>query len=138
MTRPRPEHGHGSNGDSLELDPRYNSLDPCQTYTGVVPLEGHWQRQHASRASDSKRERRVMHVIAGLLCACAIAAAIAVLTSASGSRPSGCIDVPFASTTGAAVMHACGDEAARLCRSKVPIAREPANLRRHCHHAGLD
>jgi hypothetical protein len=103
-----------------------------------VPLEGHWQRQHASRASDSTRERRVMRVIAGLLCGCVIAVAIAVLTSASGAGAPGCIDVPFASTTGAAVMHACGDEAARLCRSKATIARDPANLRRHCHHAGLD
>jgi hypothetical protein len=100
-----------------------------------VPLEGHWQRQHAS---DSTRERRVMLVIATLLCACAIGIGTAVLTSASGSSAPGCINVTFASTTGAAVMHACGGRAARLCRGAIPVARKIADLRRQCRDAGLD
>jgi hypothetical protein len=45
---------------------------------------------------------------------------------------------PFASTTGAAVMHACGDEAGRLCRGEIPVARDIADLPRHCRDAGLD
>jgi hypothetical protein len=103
-----------------------------------VPLEGHWQRQHASRASDSRRERRVMLVIASLLCACAIGVGAAVLISASGARDPGCVKLTFASTTGAAVMHACGDRAAGLCRGEVPVAREIADLRRQCRDAGID
>lgn len=102
-----------------------------------MPLEGHWQRQHATRASDSRRERRVTLLVAGALAACALAAGVAVVTTGSGARTPGCIDVTFASTTGGAVMHACGAAAVRICRGETPLAaRITSEVRRRCREVG--
>jgi hypothetical protein len=103
-----------------------------------VPLEGHWQRQHASRDQDSPRERRVLLVITGVLCSCALAVGIAILALGSGSKAPGCIDLSFASTMGAAGIHVCGDRAARVCDGRSPVAyAELGDLRRRCREAGF-
>ncbi|MEA2219338.1 MAG: hypothetical protein QOJ35_1964 [Solirubrobacteraceae bacterium] len=79
-----------------------------------------------------------MLAVAGALAACAIAAGVAVVTTGSGARTRGCIDVTFASTTGGAVMHACGAAAARLCRGEtVPAGSVTPDVRRRCREAGL-
>jgi hypothetical protein len=103
-----------------------------------VPLEGHWERQHSSRASDTARERRVMLAVAMVLLAIVIAVGVASLTSRAQRSASGCIDMTIASTTGGATLHACGLQAARVCRGEVPVPRASAGeLRRRCREAGL-
>jgi hypothetical protein len=103
-----------------------------------VPLEGHWERQHCSRASDTVRERRVMLAVAAVLLAVAIAVGVASLTSRSQPSVPGCIDMTVASTTGGAMLHACGLEAAHLCRGELQVPGAVAGeLRRRCRDAGL-
>jgi hypothetical protein len=103
-----------------------------------VPLEGHWERQHRSRASDTPRERGVIVAVAALLVAVVVAVGVASLTSGSQQSARDCIDLTVASTTGGAMMHACGLKAAHLCRGEVKVPRDiAAELRRRCRNAGL-
>jgi hypothetical protein len=53
---------------------------------------------------------------------------------ASKAQP-GCIDVTFASTTGAAHLRACGARARDICASPQPYSGIGESLRRACEHA---
>jgi hypothetical protein len=82
--------------------------------------------------------RREKTAVAALL-ACVVLALVGLgiyaLTSGAGPRKD-CIDVTFASTVGAATIHACGARAKRICGS----AEFPAitqDLRSACGRAGL-
>ena len=65
---------------------------------------------------------------------------VAVLASTSGtSRGAGCIEVTFASTLGAAVIHPCGARARELCANPAenPAAAAHDALLDACRQAGL-
>jgi hypothetical protein len=67
-------------------------------------------------------------------------ATVAVIASTSGpSRRAGCIEVTFASTLGAAVIHPCGAVARRLCAnpSENPAVAAHGALREACKRANL-
>jgi hypothetical protein len=67
-------------------------------------------------------------------------ATVAVIASTSGpSRRVGCIEVTFASTLGAAVIHPCGPVARRLCAnpSENPAVAAHGALREACKQANL-
>ena len=83
-----------------------------------MPLEGHWQRQHTPLSRVSRRELRVLFVVAAVL---ALAAAVVLFTAlhhATHRAAAGCVEVTAASTAGGATLHACGPDAARWCRSQ--------------------
>jgi hypothetical protein len=85
------------------------------------------------------RVGRVAVIAAGALLLAALAA-VAVLASMSGSgRRAGCIEVTFASTLGAAVIHPCGAKARELCANPAenPPAAAHEALREACRQAGL-
>jgi hypothetical protein len=67
-------------------------------------------------------------------------ATVAVLASTSGpGHRAGCIEVTFASTLGAAVIHPCGARAVALCANPTdnPAAAAHGALRAACRQAGL-
>ncbi len=67
-------------------------------------------------------------------------ATVAVIASTSGSgRRAGCIEVTFASSLGAAVIHPCGARARALCADPAenPAAAAHYALREACRQAGL-
>jgi hypothetical protein len=82
-----------------------------------MPLQGQWERQQAPLFSGSRRERRTLAVVAGLLALGVAAVLYFTLLGSSGAR-AGCVDVTVPSTMGAGTMHACGDAARHLCRSQ--------------------
>jgi hypothetical protein len=67
-------------------------------------------------------------------------ATVAVIASTSGSsRRAGCIEVTFASTLGAAVIHPCGAKARTLCANPAenPAVAAHDALREACRRASL-
>lgn len=66
-------------------------------------------------------------------------AAVLVLLLASSTPPAGCIEVPFPSTLGASVAHACGARARSICASPAqsPALVAHGALRQACRQAGL-
>jgi hypothetical protein len=85
------------------------------------------------------RAGRVAVIAAGALLLAALAT-VAVIASTSGSgRRAGCIEVTFASTLGAAVIHPCGARARALCANPAdnPAAAAHGALREACRQAGL-
>jgi hypothetical protein len=101
-----------------------------------VPLQGHWQRQQASLRGATRRERRVLALVAAALVV--VCAAVAWIALASDARtPAGCVNLTAASTTGGARLHACGAEAARWCRTDAGGRdRVAAALVAACRRAG--
>jgi hypothetical protein len=103
-----------------------------------MPLEGHWQRQHASLRSATRRERRVMLIVLGILATAAIAVVVTASWGGAGASTSGCVDVTVPSTTGGASIHACGAQARRFCASADPIPADVVgDVRAACRKAGL-
>jgi hypothetical protein len=85
------------------------------------------------------RAGRIAVVAAGALLLAALAT-VAVIASTSGSgRRAGCIEVTFASTLGAAVIHPCGARARALCANPAdnPAAAAHGALREACRQARL-
>jgi hypothetical protein len=66
-------------------------------------------------------------------------AVVAVLASTTGSRQAGCIEVTYASSLGAALMHPCGAHAREACAQpgQYPAAAAHGALREACRQAGL-
>ncbi|HTA13716.1 MAG TPA: hypothetical protein VK781_02530 [Solirubrobacteraceae bacterium] len=66
-------------------------------------------------------------------------ATVAVIASTTGSRQPGCIEVTYASSLGAALMHPCGVHAREACArpSQYPAAAAHGALREACGRAGL-
>ena len=83
--------------------------------------------------------RRERTAIAAVL-ACVVLAVIGLgayaLTSGSPARPD-CINVTFASTLGAAQVHACGGRARTVCASPGPYTGIADSLRAACRRAGF-
>ncbi len=85
------------------------------------------------------RAGRIAVIAAGALLLAALAT-VAVIASTSGSaRRAGCIEVTFASTLGAAVIHPCGAKARALCANPAenPAAAAHEALRDACRQASL-
>jgi hypothetical protein len=85
------------------------------------------------------RVGRVAVVAAGALLVAALAT-VAVLAATNGTgRHAGCIEVTFASTLGAAVIHPCGARARELCANPAenPAAAAHDALREACRQAKL-
>lgn len=84
------------------------------------------------------RGGRVAVIAAGALLLAALVT-VAVIASTSGARRAGCIEVTFASTLGAAVIHPCGAKARTLCANPAenPAAAAHNALRDACRQAGL-
>jgi len=82
--------------------------------------------------------RREKTVIAALLACLALAAVgLGAFALTSGSRePANCVDVTFASTLGAARLHACGARARAMCASPSTSKEIAASLRGACRRAG--
>jgi hypothetical protein len=76
--------------------------------------------------------------VAAALVACALAIAIAAVTSGAQDRAPGCVTIGVASTTGGAMFRVCGTRARELCRGEAPVARDVAReLPRACRRARL-
>jgi hypothetical protein len=82
-----------------------------------------------------RRERAVVAVLLSCLLLGGLGLGVFALTSGAPAR-SDCVDVTFASTLGAAVVHECGAPARRVCASGAfhGIAQE---LRSACKRAGF-
>ena len=93
---------------------------------------------HSRRLAEPLRWGRREKAAVGAVLAC-VALALAVLgvyALTSGSRArSDCVDVTFASTVGAATLHACGSQARRVCASGGRGIE--AELRSACRRAGF-
>lgn len=98
-------------------------------------MEGHWERGNAPLRTLTGRERRAFRATAVLLAVTAAAVlGWALLRGGTAASGPGCVDAFVGSTMGGARVHACGDEALRLCRG-TPTARQPS-FARQC--AALD
>lgn len=81
--------------------------------------------------------RLAVLAVGGLLVAALVT--VAVLASTTGSRQTGCIEVTYASSLGAALMHPCGAHAREACArpDQYPAAAAHGALREACRQAGL-
>lgn len=79
-----------------------------------------------------------MLAIVALLVVGAVVIGVSALTSGAQHSARGCIDVTVPSTTGAALLHACGPTAVGMCSGGVPVAPDiVAAVRARCRAAGL-
>jgi hypothetical protein len=83
-----------------------------------------------------RREKAAIGVLLGALAAAAIALGVYALTSGSPARRD-CIDVTFASTLGAAKVHACGAQARTACASPSSLGGVAEQLQAACERAGF-
>jgi hypothetical protein len=85
------------------------------------------------------RAGRVAVIAAGALLLVALATVAVLASTSSSGRRAGCIEVTFASTLGAAVIHPCGAKARALCAKPAenPAAAAHEALREACRQAGL-
>jgi hypothetical protein len=91
------------------------------------------------RLAEPLRWGRREKAVVGALLACLVLAlaGLGAYALTSGSRAAhGCVDVTFASTVGAATLHACGGKASALCASGA-FASSEAELRAACRRAGF-
>jgi hypothetical protein len=94
------------------------------------------------RLSEPLRWTRGAKIALGGAIACMLAAIVAVIIVASANAPrhrAGCIEVTFPSTLGAAVTHACGTKAKRMCADPAenPGLTAHGLLQAACRRAGL-
>lgn len=85
-----------------------------------MPVEGQWQRANTPL---SRRDKRLLLVLAVLAAAGAAAAAIAFATHSGSSSGAGCVVVDVPSTMGGARLRNCGSAAHAFCRTEG--ARDP-------------
>ncbi|HEY5193753.1 MAG TPA: hypothetical protein VIJ39_07775 [Solirubrobacteraceae bacterium] len=82
-----------------------------------------------------RREKTIVAVL--LSCLLLVAVGLGAFALTSGSRePADCIDLTFASTLGAAHIHACGGHAKSLCASPGASKEIADSLREACRRAG--
>lgn len=99
-----------------------------------MPVEGQWQRAHTPL---SRRDKRLLAVLAALAAAGAVAVGIVFATQSSPSG-AGCVTVDVPSTMGGARLRNCGSAAHRFCRTQGPLdARIAAACRRQGFAADL-
>lgn len=85
------------------------------------------------------RVGRLAVILAGAALLAALATVAVIAATSGSSRRAGCIEVTFASTLGAAVIHPCGANARTLCANpdENPPAEAHGALREACRQAGL-
>src|SRR5262249_38212682 len=96
---------------------------------------------HQRRLSEPLRWTRAGRLIVVVLAVALVLVAVALgVYAATGGfehkEQAGCIDGTFASTTGAAALHACGAHARMLCASPQEHPQIAESLRSACRHAG--
>jgi hypothetical protein len=86
----------------------------------------------------TKAGRLAVIAVGGALVAIVVAIVVLASTSNSSPRP-GCIEVTYASSLGAALMHPCGAHAREACArpDQYPAAAAHGALREACRQAGL-
>jgi hypothetical protein len=93
---------------------------------------------HSRRLAEPLRWGRREKAAVGAVLACAVIAlaglGVFALTSGSPARRD-CVDLTFASTVGAATLHACGAQARRVCAAGGRGIE--AELRSACRRAGF-
>jgi hypothetical protein len=93
---------------------------------------------HSRRLAEPLRWGRREKVAVGAVLACVVIAlaglGVYALTSGSRARRD-CVDLTFASTVGAATLHACGAQARRVCAAGGRGIE--AELRSACRRAGF-
>lgn len=99
-------------------------------------------QEQAKRLSEPLRWTRTGRwaVIAACTVLVAALAVVAVVAETEGTgKRAGCIEVTFASTLGAAVIHPCGARARALCANPAenPAAMAHGHLLEACRQAGL-
>jgi hypothetical protein len=88
----------------------------------------------------SRRGKRVLFAVAGLVAAVAIGFGVwsAVGSDSYGPSANGCVNVTIASSTGGATLHYCGADAKSFCRSAYAHSDRISLLARpQCALAGL-
>jgi hypothetical protein len=84
-----------------------------------------------------RREKTVVAVLASCIAIVVIGLGVFALTSGSDSmEPKDCVDITFASTLGAAKMHACGARARTLCAAPNASKEIAQPLEKACRRAG--
>jgi hypothetical protein len=85
------------------------------------------------------RAGRIGVIAAGAVLLAALATVAVIVATSGSSRRAGCMEVTFASTLGAAVIHPCGAKARALCANPAedPAAAANGALREACRQAGL-
>src|ERR1700722_13605320 len=82
-----------------------------------------------------KREKTIVAVL--LSCVLLVGIGLSAFALTSGSRePKNCVDITFASTLGAAKIHACGARAKTLCASPGASKQIADTLKQACRRAG--
>ena len=100
-------------------------------------LPGHWQRVNTPLRELTRRERRIVAIVAIVL-AISVAALVAGALTSSNRLPAGCIDVVTASATGAGEQRACGNQAKDLCQA-VAARHDPYSrqVQTACRRSGI-
>ena len=83
-----------------------------------------------------RREKIAVWAVAACIVLGLAGLGITTLTGGSHARR-GCVDVTFASTLGAARLHACDGQARRICASPAQYRQIAEDLRAACARAGL-
>jgi hypothetical protein len=83
-----------------------------------------------------RREKTVVAVLASCIVIVLIGLGAFALTSGS-KEPKDCVDITFASTLGAARMHACGARAKTLCAAPQASKEIAQPLKQACRRAGF-
>jgi hypothetical protein len=84
----------------------------------------------------SRREKTAVAAALSVLVLALAALGIYALTSGSRARAD-CVDITFASTLGAAEVHACGAQARAVCASPAGYRSAQEQLRAACRRAGM-
>ncbi len=82
-----------------------------------------------------RREKAIVAVLAGCLLLGLIGLGGFALTSGS-KEPKDCVDITFASTLGAAHVHACGTRAKTMCAAPAASKEIAQSLKQACGRAG--
>ena len=83
-----------------------------------------------------RRERAAVAALLTLLVAGVVALAVFALTPGASARRD-CVDITFASTVGAATVHACGARARAICAAPQAFRSSADQLREACDRAGF-
>jgi hypothetical protein len=97
-------------------------------------------QEQSRRLSQPLRWGRREKTVVAVLLSCVLLALAGLgayaLTSGAPARKD-CISLTFASTLGAAVIHACGEPARRLCAEPNPSRQIAGELREDCRRLGF-
>jgi hypothetical protein len=83
-----------------------------------MPLERQWERQNTPLRRLTRRERRILALVAIALVLGGAAAIYASVTTSASRLPPGCIEVTGANGMGAGQFRSCGAGARQVCASQ--------------------